>query len=982
MVTSRWACAVRMLAALLLVLTLPAPAATYTWDGGTGANQLWSNADNWDAAGAPVSASTTTVVFAGTSNLANLNQNIASPFVLNRLATTSTAQNQAVSIAGSPLQFVADGATQPTLAHSRAQNLTVVNAIQVPGSTTLGLSNSTWQVYLDGAITGDGSVRFTTAGGGELNFRNTANAFTGGLSYVNTAGTNAQWGRLKVNAGCLGSSTVTLNGGNIEAATSAQPGGLILYGTATYANDFVLAGTSPIFAGEAFSGSASITLNGTISGGANGLYLRGNGGTSTINGAITAGSLTKLDAATWVLSNASNSLGPVSVMAGMLRVTNAGALGDAASDTSVANGAALELSGNLTIAEPITVSGDGISYNGAVHNVSGNTTVLSGPVTVTGGYARLAGLGTSLTLTGGVTGGNLRLQGNVNVTTTPISLSSKLSTNAGTTTLSIGGNAWNELVVDWAGTFKTGAANVLPSGGIVTLGDSTGTANTVGTLDLSGFSQTVAGLRTGSPNTSAGSCELKNSGSAATLTLDESADFDFAGKLSGPVALVKQGAGTQALTGANTYTGATTLTAGILSANTMANGGAASSIGASTNAAANLVFNGGTLQYTGPSVSTDRDFTINSAQSARIEVSDPATVLTFVDVPGCSLPGNGSIVKTGPGTLVLGRTSGSPYLTTINSISVLDGTLSSGGLQINVSNTAGTAITLANGATLDFPAPLANQGNGVTQRLWVQAAATTATISRGITLCGSPAGTGGSVKLFDVEDGAADVDLLVTAGFSPYPAGSVANLTKAGAGTMSITAGSTHFGTTTVQAGTLLVNNTGGSATGSGPVVVAGGMFGGNGSVSGTVTVDGGVISAGNSPGHLTLGSDYVQNAGGTMLVELGGAQQGVGYDWIEVVDQATLAGTLDIDWYDGFWSHGPFIVLTAANGITNADLSGLRIDDADASYGEHEWRASIVDLGGKAQGLQLELVPEPLTLLALGASLAGLGGYVRRRRR
>jgi len=230
MVTSRWACAVRMLAALLLVLTLPAPAATYTWDGGTGANQLWSNADNWDAAGAPVSASTTTVVFAGTSNLANLNQNIASPFVLNRLATTSTAQNQAVSIAGSPLQFVADGATQPTLAHSRAQNLTVVNAIQVPGSTTLGLSNSTWQVYLDGAITGDGSVRFTTAGGGELNFRNTANAFTGGLSYVNTAGTNAQWGRLKVNAGCLGSSTVTLNGGNIEAATSAQPGGLILYG--------------------------------------------------------------------------------------------------------------------------------------------------------------------------------------------------------------------------------------------------------------------------------------------------------------------------------------------------------------------------------------------------------------------------------------------------------------------------------------------------------------------------------------------------------------------------------------------------------------------------------------------------------------------------------------------------------------------------------------------------------------------------------
>src|SRR5207253_8865845 len=83
---------------------------------------------------------------------------------------------------------------------------------------------------------------------------------------------------------------------------------------------------------------------------------------------------------------------------------------------------------------------------------------------------------------------------------------------------------------------------------------------------------------------------------------------------SGTTSLTKTGPGTWALTGANSYTGVTTIDAGILNASSLANGGLSSSIGASGNAASNLVFGGGTLQYAGSTaVSTDRLFTIGDA---------------------------------------------------------------------------------------------------------------------------------------------------------------------------------------------------------------------------------------------------------------------------------------------------------------------------------------------------------------------------------
>jgi autotransporter-associated beta strand protein len=61
------------------------------------------------------------------------------------------------------------------------------------------------------------------------------------------------------------------------------------------------------------------------------------------------------------------------------------------------------------------------------------------------------------------------------------------------------------------------------------------------------------------------------------------------------ISLTKVGTGTQTLSGTNTYTGVTTISAGTLSVATIGDGGVAGNLGQATNAAANLFLNGGIL---------------------------------------------------------------------------------------------------------------------------------------------------------------------------------------------------------------------------------------------------------------------------------------------------------------------------------------------------------------------------------------------------
>jgi autotransporter-associated beta strand protein len=153
---------------------------------------------------------------------------------------------------------------------------------------------------------------------------------------------------------------------------------------------------------------------------------------------------------------------------------------------------------------------------------------------------------------------------------------------------------------------------------------------------------------------------------------------DGSGKLN--VIINGTSARSQAIVGAQPYTGVTVINTGNLSVNVLADGGAASGLGASSNAAANLIFNAGTLTYSGaaatsattgggiyqiiqtPSVSIDRLFSL--AGSATIQSSgtygnEAASAGTGQNNAALVFRNTGDIafLTSGAKTLTLGGTS-------------------------------------------------------------------------------------------------------------------------------------------------------------------------------------------------------------------------------------------------------------------------------------------------------------------------------------
>jgi autotransporter-associated beta strand protein len=147
-----------------------------------------------------------------------------------------------------------------------------------------------------------------------------------------------------------------------------------------------------------------------------------------------------------------------------------------------------------------------------------------------------------------------------------------------------------------------------------------------------------------------------NQGSSQTITLAEtvspsvtfvSADNDYTfsgiGVIAGTGSVNKTGNGKFALLTNNSYTGATVIHSGTLEINKLANGGLASSIGASANHEFNWVWNGGKIRYTGSTVVTDRNVALESA--TEFEVTNAAATVTI----GGVIDGQGDFVKSGPG---------------------------------------------------------------------------------------------------------------------------------------------------------------------------------------------------------------------------------------------------------------------------------------------------------------------------------------------
>jgi autotransporter-associated beta strand protein len=103
------------------------------------------------------------------------------------------------------------------------------------------------------------------------------------------------------------------------------------------------------------------------------------------------------------------------------------------------------------------------------------------------------------------------------------------------------------------------------------------------------------------------------------------------------------------------------------------------------------------------------------------------------------------------------------------------------------------------------------------------------------------------------------------------------SLEKIGKGKLTLTGTNTYSGGTTIKTGKLLVNNTSGSGTGSGPVLVNGGQLSGNGTIAGAVTVGdgrrrGALLTPGSSAtvtGELTAQGPVAFNSDATYKIQI-----------------------------------------------------------------------------------------------------------------
>jgi autotransporter-associated beta strand protein len=223
----------------------------------------------------------------------------------------------------------------------------------------------------------------------------------------------------------------------------------------------------------------------------------------------------------------------------------------------------------------------------AVSGLPPNTTATFNPPSLSAGGSTTMTINSTVGTTGGIydliitgTGSSGTSQANVSLSVaTP---GSDLIWNSTAST------AWDMVTPNWFNEV-TGATDTFQAGKSVTFTDR---ANVVPTVMLAtGLSLTP---------------------SAVKINADET-DYTIggAGKISGTASLLKSGDGTLVINATNDYTGVTTLSGGVLSVPTLANGGSASPIGSAASTASNLVLDGGALRWTGNTATTsNRGFTL------------------------------------------------------------------------------------------------------------------------------------------------------------------------------------------------------------------------------------------------------------------------------------------------------------------------------------------------------------------------------------
>jgi autotransporter-associated beta strand protein len=452
------------------------------------------------------------------------------------------------------------------------------------------------------------------------------------------------------------------------------------------------------------------------------------------------------------------------------------------------------------------------------------------------------------------------------------------------------------------------------------------------TLDLNGSSNTIGSL-------SGTGTVLNSVMGTVTLTVgQDNTDTTFSGVLqhgTGGLALTKIGTGTLTLTNTNTYNGGTNLNGGTLAISSDANLGTGP-----------LSFNGGTLEAlaAGGGIVSNKAITLNSAGGTFLADAGMASTLSG------PIAGTGSWTKTRQGTLILSGANTYSGGTTISA-----GTLqlgnggTTGSITGNVLNNGVLAFdrsgTVAFGGVISGTVSVTQIGTGTTILTGSNTYTGGTTISAGTLQAGSATAlsqkseftvnsildlhgfsntigslTGTGIVL---NDGATAATLTVgNDNSSTTFAGVLQNgtsalqLTKSGTGTLTLPGKNTYTGTTTINAGSLIVD---GSIASQQTIVNAGGFLGGHGIIGGNLS-NSGTVGPGDSPGTLTVANNYTQNATGTLRIQVGGLAANQ-HDLLAVNGHVTLGGTLQLVRINGFnlQPGNQISFLTAQNGVSGA---------------------------------------------------------------
>ena len=705
------------------------------------------------------------------------------------------------------------------------------------------------------------------------------------------SGGSGSWG-VSVN----GAGTLVLSGANTYSGGTTLTSGTLAVGD----NSALGTGALSMAAGTtlSFASGGNFTLANNIAISGDPTFTPPAGTTQTLSGVISDGAspgfLDLQGPGTLVLTGTNTYSGGTSVEAGTLQLSGAGTLGAPTGTLSVSGGV-LDLGGTAQTTGALTLTGgtiqDGVLTSSAYDVQAGTiSAVLAGAGALTKTGSGVVVLSGANTYSGGTT---------LTSGTLVVGISSALGTGAlsmaAGTTLSIAGGNFtlaNNISISGDTTFTPAAGTTQTISGVISDGASPGVLDLQGpgTLVLTG-----ANTYSGGTSVEAGTLQLSGAGTlgASTGTLSVSGGVLDLGGMS-------QTTGVLTLTGGTIQDGVLTSSAFDVQAGTIS--AALAGAGGLTKTGSGVVVLSAANTFTG-GVSVEAG-TLQLSGAGSIAASSGVTADGTFDISGTTV-GASITTLSGSGSVMLGDQT----LTLTNASGTFSGVIADGGLA----GGTGGSLTIAGGTeTLTG----ANTYTGVT------------TVNAGAALQLGSGGTTGSVAGAVVDNGTLTFDRSNAYAVSGDISGSGA-LIQAGTGTTVLNGDDTLTGQTLVSAGMLEVGDAAhpnavlDSLVG-GVTVGAAGALAGYGTILGAVTnTSGGVVAPGGGGiGTLTVGA-YSQGAGGALAVEVGPA----GASELKSLGSASLGGKLDLAFAPG--TYAPHLYPIVAGAPVSGTFSSVSVSGA-----------------------------------------------------